>query len=321
MTYLLLLLGFALLIKGADFFVDGASNIARSLRVSPLLIGLTIVAFGTSAPEATVSILAALEGNADVAVGNVVGSNIFNITLIVGLTAIISPLLVENSTIRKEIPFTLLGSIVLLILISDSSLNNTTDNFLTRSDGLVFLALFSVFMYYVFEVAKNNRSNELPGTEGNKNSHSSSWTKNILFTLGGLAAIIFGGDLVVTNAVEIATSFGMSETLVGLTIVAIGTSLPELVTSITAARKKESEIALGNLVGSNIFNIFFVLGASSVISPLPVDENIFTDLYVLLAATIILFIFSWSKYKISRTEGILLSVGYLIYLTYIILRG
>jgi cation:H+ antiporter len=319
MTYLLLLIGFALLIKGADFFVDGASNIARTLRVSPLLIGLTIVAFGTSAPEATVSILAALEGSADVAVGNVVGSNIFNITLIVGVTAIISPLIVENSTIRKEIPFTMLGSIVLLILISDIALNGSTDNFLTRSDGLVFLAMFSIFMYYVFEVARNNRNAEVPELEENKSS--SGWGKNILFTIGGLAAIIFGGELVVTNAVKIATSFGMSETLVGLTIVAIGTSLPELVTSITAARKKESEIALGNLVGSNIFNIFFVLGASSVIAPLPVNANIFTDLYVLIAVTIVLLIFSWSKYKISRVEGVLLTAGYLVYLTYIILRG
>jgi len=321
MTYLLLLVGFALLIKGADFFVDGASNIARSLKVSPLLIGLTIVAFGTSAPEATVSILAALEGNADVSVGNVVGSNIFNITLIVGVTAIISPLLVDDSIVRKEIPFTMLGSIVLLILVSDIVLNGATDNFLTRSDGLVFLAIFSVFMYYIFEVARNNRTPSTTEFTENNSSAIPKWGKNSLFTIGGLAAIIFGGDLVVTNAVKIATSFGMSETLVGLTIVAVGTSLPELVTSITAARKKESEIALGNLVGSNIFNILFVLGASAVIAPLPVDDNIFTDLYVLIAATVILFLFAWSKYKITRIEGSLLSVGYLIYLVYIIMRG
>lgn len=321
MTYVLLLVGFALLIKGADFFVEGASNIARSLKVSPLLIGLTIVAFGTSAPEATVSILAALEGNADVAVGNVVGSNIFNITFIVGVTALISPLLVEDSTVRKEIPFTMLGSIVLFILISDISLNGATENFLTRSDGLVFLALFSVFMYYIFEVARNDRTLATPEQEGNNTSSTSGWGKNILFTIGGLAAIIFGGNLVVTNAVKIAYSFGMSETLVGLTIVAVGTSLPELVTSVTAARKKQSEIALGNLVGSNIFNILFVLGASAVIAPLPVDDNIFTDMYILIAVTVILFIFSLSKYRISKIEGSLLTVAYVAYLIYIIMRG
>lgn len=321
MTYLLLLVGFALLIKGADYFVEGASNIASSLRVSPLLIGLTIVAFGTSAPEATVSILAALEGNADVAVGNVVGSNIFNITFVVGVTAFLSPLIVENSTIRKEIPFTMLGSIVLLVLISDVALNGSTDNFLTRSDGLVFLAIFSVFMYYIVEVARNNRTDAAPDMENNKPSLKPSWGKYILFTIGGLAAIIFGGNLVVTNAVEIAYSFGMSETLVGLTIVAIGTSLPELVTSVTAALKKESEIALGNLVGSNIFNILFVLGASAVISPLPVDANIFTDMFILVAVTVALFIFSRSQLRISRTEGVILAAAYIIYLVYIILRG
>ncbi|MFC4410098.1 calcium/sodium antiporter [Chungangia koreensis] len=321
MTYLLLLVGFALLIKGADFFVEGASNIARTLKVSPLLIGLTIVAFGTSAPEATVSILAALEGNSDVSVGNVVGSNIFNITVIVGVTAIISPLLVDDSIVRKEIPFTMLGSIVLFVLASDLTLNGSTDNFLTRSDGLVFLAIFSVFMYYIFEVARHNRTLATAEPEDTHTSSKPSWGKYILFTLGGLAAIIFGGDLVVTNAVEIAYSFGMSETLVGLTIVAVGTSLPELVTSITAARKKESEIALGNLVGSNIFNIFFVLGTSAVIAPLPVDGNIFTDLYILIAVTAVLFIFAWSKYKISRIEGSLLTVAYLVYFVYIIMRG
>ncbi|OLS41146.1 calcium/sodium antiporter [Bacillus sp. MRMR6] len=317
MTYLLLLVGFALLIKGADYFVEGASNIARTLRVSPLLIGLTIVAFGTSAPEGTVSILAALEGSADVAVGNVIGSNILNITFTVGVTAFLSPLMVESSTIRKEIPFTMLGSIVLLVLISDVALNGSNENLLTRSDGLVFLAIFSIFIYYIFEVARNNRTE----TVDDEPAPKTGWGKNTLLTLGGLAAIIFGGQLVVTNAVKIAFSFGMSETLVGLTIVAIGTSLPELVTSITAAMKKQSEIALGNIVGSNIFNIFFVLGTSAVISPLPVDPNIFTDMLILIGVTGALFIFSRSQLRISRGEGIILAIGYIIYLVFIIMRG
>ncbi|RKJ70690.1 sodium:calcium antiporter, partial [Butyricicoccus sp. 1XD8-22] len=187
MMYLLLLVGFALLIKGADYFVQGASNIATSLRVSPLLIGLTIVAFGTSAPEATVSILAALQGSADVTLGNVVGSNIFNITFIVGVTAFLSPLVVESSVIRKEIPFTMLGSIVLLVLISDVVLDGFSDNILTRSDGLVFLLIFSVFMYYIFEVARNDRSIATTADiEDNKTSSKINWGKYILFTIGGL---------------------------------------------------------------------------------------------------------------------------------------
>nr|WP_106783076.1 calcium/sodium antiporter [Lysinibacillus timonensis] len=321
MMYLLLLVGFALLIKGADYFVDGASNIASSLRVSPLLIGLTIVAFGTSAPEATVSILAALQGSADVTLGNVVGSNIFNITFIVGVTAFLSPLMVESSTIRKEIPFTMLGSIVLLVLMSDVALNGLLDNVLSRSDGLVFLLIFSVFMYYIFEVARNNRLDAAPEIVNDKPLSKTSWGKYILFTIGGLIAIIFGGNLVVTNAVEIAYSFGMSETLVGLTIVAIGTSLPELVTSVTAALKKESEIALGNLVGSNIFNILFVVGVSAVIYPLPVDADIFIDLFILIAVTVALFIFSRSNYRISKVEGVILVTVYIVYLVYIIMRG
>lgn len=317
MTYVLLVVGFALLIKGADFFVEGASRLAALLRVSPLLIGLTIVAFGTSAPEATVSILAAMEGNADVALGNVVGSNIFNITFVVGVTALIFPLMVENNTIRKEIPFTLLGTIVLLVVISDMALQGLDSNLITRSDGFIFLLIFTVFMYYIFEVARNNREQSQPVEAEEK----SPWMKNAIRTVLGLAAIIFGGDLVVRNSSEIAVSLGMSETLVGLTIVAVGTSLPELVTSITAAVKKQSEIALGNIVGSNIFNILFVLGASSVIAPLPVNDKIFTDIFILLFLTVVLLIFSRTRYRIGKIEGSILALSYVVYLVFIILRN
>lgn len=317
MTYVLLVVGFALLIKGADFFVEGASKIASLLRVSPLLIGLTIVAFGTSAPEATVSILAAMEGNADVALGNVVGSNIFNITFVVGVTALIFPLVVESNTIRKEIPFTLLGSIVLLVVISDIALQGTSSNLITRSDGLIFLLIFTVFMYYIFEVARNNREQ----SKSEEIIEKSPWMKNAIRTVLGLAAIIFGGDLVVRNSSEIAVSLGMSETLVGLTIVAVGTSLPELVTSVTAAVKKQSEIALGNIVGSNIFNILFVLGASSVIAPLPVNDKIFADIFILLFLTVVLLIFSRTRYRIGKIEGSILAIAYVIYLIFIILRN
>jgi len=317
MTYLLLVVGFALLIKGADWFVDGASSIAKILRISPLLIGLTIVAFGTSSPEATVSILAALDGSAEVSLGNVIGSNIFNITLVVGLTALLNPLKVESETIRKEIPFTLLGSAVLLVLISDIALQGFSENLLTRSDGLIFLLIFAVFMYYIFEVARNNRD-KIPLEE---TSEKATWGKNIFWTLIGLAAIIFGGELVVRNSTEIAVSLGMSETLVGLTIVAIGTSLPELVTSIMAAIKKQSEIALGNIVGSNIFNILFVLGTSSLIAPLPVNSKIFVDIGLLVVLTVILLVFSRTNFRIGKIEGTFLAIAYVLYLVFIIIRN
>lgn len=318
MTYVLLIVGFALLIKGADFFVEGSSKIARLLKVPPMLVGLTIVAFGTSSPEATVSIIAAMEGNSAVSLGNVIGSNIFNITLVVGITAILNPLKVESETIRKEIPFTLLASVALWVVISDIALQGAGANLITRSEGIILLLFFAIFLYYIFEVARNNRQN---GNVDTGDTTGVTWGKNILFTIGGLAGIIFGGDLVVDNATDIALSIGMSETLVGLTIVAVGTSLPELITSITAALKKESEIALGNIVGSNIFNILLVIGASATISPLAVDGKIFFDLIFMILFTFVLLIFSRSKYTISKKEGAILAVVYIAYLIYIIIRN
>lgn len=318
MSYLLLIIGLALLIKGADFFVDGASSIANLLKVPPLLIGLTIVAFGTSSPEAAVSIAAALEGTAGVAVGNVVGSNIINITFIIGITAFIAPLKVESTTLRKEIPFTLLASVALLVLMSDAALQLLTENTITRSDGLILLLFFAIFMYYIFEMARNSKQN---GTEENVHAKNLSWGKNVIFTVAGLAGIVFGGTLVVNSSTDIAISLGMSETLVGLTIVAVGTSLPELITSITAALKKQSEIALGNIVGSNIFNILFVLGAASVISPLPIDGKLFFDVILMILLTIVLFFFSLSHYKIGKKEGLFLAITYIGYMIYIISRN
>lgn len=318
MEYVWLVVGFALLVKGADWFVDGSSNIAKLLRIPPILIGLTIVALGTSAPEATVSIIAALEGTADVSIGNVVGSNIFNITLVVGLAAFIFPLRVQNETIKKEIPFTLLASVALLVLMSDVFLQGLSSNMITRSDGVILLLFLTIFMYYIIEVGLKSRK------ESSKEEFSNediSWGKNSLITIIGLAGIIGGGQLVVTNATEIAYSLGMSETLVGLTIVATGTSLPELVTSISAALKKESEIALGNIVGSNIFNILFVLGASSVITPLAVNEKIFTDIWLMIILTVLLLIFSRTKYRIGRKEGLILALFYIAYMVYIIIRN
>lgn len=317
MAYFLLIVGFALLIKGADFFVDGSSNIAKLLKVPPILIGLTIVALGTSSPEATVSIIAALEDSADVAVGNVVGSNIFNITLVVGIAAFLYPLKVESETIRKEIPFTLLASTALLILMSDIALQGFSSNMISRSDGFIFLLFLSIFMYYVIEIGLRSRKN----TANEPVPENIHWGKNIFITILGLAAIIFGGDLVVDNGTKIAYSLGMSETLVGLTIIAIGTSLPELVTSISAALKKESEIALGNIVGSNIFNILFVLGVSSAISPLAVSDKVLTDVVFMIVLTVVLLIFSRTGYKVGKREGLILAAVYLTYLAYIIVRN
>ncbi|MBP3950444.1 calcium/sodium antiporter [Bacillus suaedae] len=317
MVYLLLLLGFVLLIKGADYFIDGSSAIATSFRISPLIIGLTVVAFGTGAPEATISIIAALEGNADVTIGNIVGSNLLNMSLVVGLTAIIFPLKVESTTIRKEIPFAFLATIVLYVLMNDI-MQNIVGNTITRSDGIIFLLFFSIFMYYVIEAARNSREQN---TSIEENIEKQPIGKSTLLTIGGLAAIILGGYFVVENSTVIAYRFGMSETLVGLTIVAIGSSLPELITSITAAMKKQSEMALGNIVGSSIFNILFVIGISSVISPLAVNNKMFIDVILLLGLTIILFIFSRTKYTIGKIEGLILTLAYILYLIYIILRN
>ncbi len=317
MAYILLIIGFVLLIKGADFFVDGASNIAILMRISPIVVGLTIVSMGTSAPEATISIIASLEGSSDISIGNVVGSNIINITLIVGAAAFIFPFQVQKQTTKNEIPFTFLSGLVLLVLVSDTLLKGLP-NVIDRSDGIILLLFLCIFLYYVFQTAATDRQNSRSEDSENQNI---SWLKSILLSVVGIAGIIFGGNLVVTHATTIAYSFGMSEALVGLTIIAIGTSLPELATSITAALKKQSEIALGNIVGSNIFNVLFVLGASSMIEPLPVNGKIFTDIFIMLALTVLLLIFSRTDYKLSKKEGLALVIIYIVYLVYIIIRN
>ncbi|MFP4478291.1 MAG: calcium/sodium antiporter, partial [Candidatus Izemoplasmatales bacterium] len=317
MTYILLIIGFLILIKGADFFVDGSAGIAKHFRIPPIIIGLTIVAFGTSAPEAAVSISAAINGTEGISVGNIVGSNIINISLIIGLTAFTFPLKVSKATIIKEIPLALLGAVTLLILLSDISLSNGTANVLSRADGLILLAFFSVFLYYIIEVALRNQSNGTYLLE-TAEPKTTNLRKDIPITILGLTGIIFGGWLVVKQSQSIALSLGMSETLVGLTIVAIGTSLPELVTAITAAIKKQSEIALGNVIGSNIFNTFFVLGVSSAITPLVVEAKIIFDIILMIVLTIILLVFSHTHRRtLNKTEGVLLSLVYVSYLIFI----
>ncbi|MCG7332395.1 calcium/sodium antiporter [Salinicoccus roseus] len=318
MEYILLVIGFVLLIKGADYFVEGASNIAVKLNVSPLLVGLTIVALGTSSPEATVAILAALEGSPGVVLGNVIGSNIVNITVVVGLTALIAPLTVQSETVRKEIPFAMLAAIVLMILMADVALQGAGANIINRGDGIIILLFFSVFLYYVFEMARKNRSSTVEKVDADTGE---SWLKNILFTIGGLIAIIIGGEIVVSSATEIALSLGMSEALVGLTIVAIGTSLPEIMTSVTAALKGKGDMAIGNVVGSNIFNIFFVTGTASTVAPIAAESKLFFDGWVMVGLTVLLLIFSRTHFKIGRREGAVLLLAYITYLVYIIIRN
>lgn len=317
MMYVLLVVGFIFLIKGADFFVDGASGIATFFKIPSIIIGLTIVAFGTSAPEAAVSISAGLSGSNGIAIGNVLGSNIFNISMIIGITAVIFPLDVQKQTIRKEIPLTLLGGVALLVLAGDKFFDGSNEMLLSRGDGIILLLFFCVFLYYIVEAALNSRDTSehyLDETEIKQVKIGS----NVILTLIGLAGILIGGQLVVSSSVSIAKSFGIGETVIGLTIIAIGTSLPELITSITAARKKNTDIAVGNIIGSNIFNILFVLGASTVIHPITVDPKLVVELAINIILTIALFIFSRSHNKIVKGEGVIFILFYLFYTGYLL---
>lgn len=318
MSYIILVIGFILLIKGADWFVDGASSIAKSLKIPSLIIGLTIVAFGTSAPEASVSITGAFAGANDITVGNVVGSNIFNLLVVVGVAAFICPLNVKRSIIAKEFPFAIMGAFVLIVLGYDSKYHNYPDNVLTRADGIMLLVLFGIFMYYLIELALTSRKN---GTDEEEEIKTYSMPKSIGLCLVGIVGIVLGGDWVVDAASDIAITFGMSQSMVGLTIVAVGTSLPELVTSIVAARKGESDIALGNVIGSNIFNIFFVLGISSFIHEITINNSVFFDMFIMLAASFITYGFAASKRKINKPEGAFLVLLYVAYMAFVIWKG
>lgn len=315
MEYLILLAGFIFLIKGADFFVEGSSSIAKTFKVPPILIGLTIVAFGTSAPEAAVSINAALKGANEIALGNVVGSNLFNLLFVIGVASIIYPLKVQKGTILKEFPFNLLTSFVLFILCADVSLQGAKTNVLTRGDGLILLSLFSVFLYYLIEIAILSKE------DYKEESVQMPLSKSIIISILGLIGIILGGDWVVKGSSTIAIQWGMSEKLVGLTIVVIGTSLPELVTSVVAAMKKESDIAMGNVIGSNLFNVLFILGISAVMRPIAIDKSIFFDMICLIIATVIGYIMATTKRTVSKMEGGFLAISYIAYMVFIIVRN
>lgn len=305
---ILLLVGFVFLIKGSDFFVDGASSIASILKVPTIIVGLTIVAFGTSAPEAAVSITSSLTGNNAMAVSNVIGSNLFNILMVIGISAVLGELLMEKSVLNKDLPFLVAVTLLFAIFMF-------LGNDITNIEGIILLLILIGYVIYLIHTARKSE-------DGDKvESAKLSFTKSILFIIVGLAGIIIGGDLVVDSASYIAMALGMSETLVGLTIVAIGTSLPELVTSITALKKGENQLVIGNVIGSNIFNILFVLGASSAISAIPIDSSMLIDTIFMIFVTIICFIFGKTQDKYDKKEGIVLIVLFIAYIAFAILRN
>lgn len=305
MMYILLVVGFVLLIKGADFFVDGASSVAKLLKVPSVIIGLTIVAMGTSAPEAAVSISAGLSGSSDIALSNVIGSNIFNLLIVVGVSAIICPMTTEKIIMKRDIWWSLGAAAATLIMMLDMKIS--------RIEGVLLICgMVTYIVVLVVDALKKRDTGDEVKTM--------SPLKSVLCIAGGLAAIIVGGDLVVDSACDIAAEFGMSEALIGLTIVAVGTSLPELVTSIVAARKGDSGLALGNVVGSNIFNILFILGSASALSTINVAPELFIDTAILIGVTLMMYFLCRSKDKTSRGEGALCVLVYAAYMAYIILR-
>ena len=320
---LLLAVGFAFLVKGADFFVEGSSSIAKKLKVPPIIIGLTIVAMGTSLPETAVSVTASLVQNNELAVSNVVGSNIFNLMFVIGVCSILTPIMVQKATVVRDIPLSLGCALVLLVL-GISGLGDKAGMTLGHADGVIFLIVFAGYIFTMVRSAMKARAAgqkvEIEGVEECDIMIELSYGKSILFLIVGAAAIAFGGDLTVDTASRIAIELGMSQTLVGLTIVSIGTSLPELVTSVVAARKNEVDMAVGNAVGSNIFNILMVLGISSAISPVALIRENIIDIVLLMVFSVMVWIFAGTRKKIERKEGIIMVVVYLVYCAYIIAR-
>ncbi len=308
MDYVLLVVGFVLLIKGADFFVDGSASVAKKLRVPSMIIGMTIVAMGTSAPECAVSIAASLKGSNTMAISNVIGSNLFNLLIVCGACAAFAPLAVKASTMKREFPLSILAAVLLLGL-------GYMGMSIGRLDGLILLVIFAAFLVWMVSEARKARANdaeeEIEALKG--------W-QCAVYIFGGLAAIVVGGDLVVDSASAIAAAFGLSQTLIGLTIVACGTSLPELVTSLVAAKKGETDMALGNVIGSNLFNILLVLGIAGTVSPMVVlNENLIDDI-ILVVVSVLVWAFAWPKKRLNRLQGIVMIAVYVAYVVYICIR-
>ena len=304
----MLILGFVLLIKGADFFVEGSSAVARKLHIPAMVIGMTIVAMGTSLPECEVCVPASIAGSNELAVSNVVGSNIFNLMVVCGACALWTPMAVSQSTLKQELPFSIAMGLILLIL-------GYSGMEISRADGLIFIVIFVCFLMWMVRAAK---ANSVPQEEGEAKMLSG-W-KCVLYILLGGAAIMWGGDLVVDSASAIAANFGLSQNLIGLTIVAMGTSLPELVTSVVASRKGEVDMALGNVLGSNVFNILMVLGAAAAISPIAFVQENMIDIILLTVMSLIVWVFAWTKKQVRRSEGIIMLLVYAAYMIYICVR-
>lgn len=313
LNIILLIIGFVILIKGADLFVDGASNIALNFKVSKMLIGLTIVAFGTSAPEFAVSVKGLLSGSFDIVLGNVIGSNILNILLILGVAAMIHPLVVKSNTVKKELPITLLITALFTVLLSDNLFDKSMSNNFTRGDGIVLILFFLVFIYYLINLMRNK-------VEDSTDEKVLSLPKSFLYTFIGLVMIILGSNFVVDSASYLAKAFGVSERIISLTIIALGTSLPELVTSVMATKKGEYDIAIGNAVGSNIFNIGIVIGLPvTILGGISKIAFSYIDLIVMVVTALMLYLFSKNDYKISKREGLSFLILFVVYYSYVIL--
>ena len=309
---ILLIIGFIVLIKGADIFVDGASSVALNFKLSKMLIGLTIVAFGTSAPEFAVSVKSIISNNSDMVLGNVIGSNILNILLIIGICSLIKPIKVKSNTVRKELPIVMLFSTLLFFLIKDDLFVSNV-NMVSRNDGFVILLFFAVFIYYLISIMRNKKDED-------GESAKYGIGKSILFTLLGIVCIIMGSNVVVDSASSIATMMGISQKMIALTVVAFGTSLPELVTSIVSTRKGEQEILVGNIVGSNIFNIGIVLGLPvAMFGGIPAIGFNIVDLITMIVAAVLLFAFAYKDHKVGRYEGIFMLIVFVIYYTFVII--
>lgn len=316
-TFLFLIFGFFLLIKSADVLVDGSAGLAKKFNIPKVIIGLTLVAFGTSAPEGTVSVIAAISGSADISLGNVIGSNIANIALVLGSAAMIRKITVRRVTVTKEIPLTILAVLALIIMGYDQffqSHDDVTFNTLGIGDGLILLSFFVVFLYYIFGDLKSTQAQEEEIEKKEKQNYRETYWYLGLMILGGLAGIMVGGKLIVDQAVVIASAFGVSEALIGLTIVALGTSLPELATAIVAALKNEDDIAVGSIMGSNIFNVFLVIGVTALIKPLNFDPMLLLDSFFALFITLLFYIFLMKEKSLNRFYGSILLFFYVAYL-------
>ncbi|MFH1668199.1 MAG: calcium/sodium antiporter [Candidatus Komeilibacteria bacterium] len=319
LTYLLFIVGFILLIKGADLLVNGSSSLAKKFHIPEIVIGLTIVSFGTSLPELIVNILAALQGSTDIGLGTIIGSNISNIALVLGFTAIILPLAVKSDTAWKEIPFSILATIIMMVVVNDHFFNPAIASMISRIDGLIFLIFFGLFVSYTINIFVKHKNLDISQEQ---KMHRSGLT--IFFMIvAGLIALFYGGQWVVNGAVKIAQLFGISEFIIAATIIAVGTSLPELVTSIVAAYKKNLDLAVGNIIGSNIFNILFVLGITAVIKPIATPTLINIDILYLIGLSIILFAFLFigKKKELERWQGVSLLIIYVGYVVFLIMRG